>query len=44
MQGTFGHISSEMKSHLSDKRVPKHMLQLVIHFLVFVNVHWNSKK
>ncbi len=44
MQGIFGHISSEMKSHLRDKRVPKHMLWLVSHFLVFENVHWNSKK
>jgi hypothetical protein len=44
MQGIFGHISSEMKSHLSDKRVPKHMLWLESHFLVFVTVYWNSKK
>jgi hypothetical protein len=38
MQGTFGHISSKMKSHLSDKRIYKFMLHLVNHFLVFVDV------
>jgi hypothetical protein len=44
MQGTFGHISSKMKSHLSDKKVLKLMLCLVSHILVFVDVHRNSKK
>jgi hypothetical protein len=44
MQGTFGHISSKMKSHLNDKKVPKLMLCLMSHILVFVDVHRNSNK